>query len=207
MLGLLTVILGFSFSMAASLYENRWQLVVTEANTISTAFRRSRVVLSLAHQPFEAQLKAYVDARIEAYDAPFPSERLRVALESAARLQGRLWGDAVQSTRSDRTALEGLFLSALTSMFDAQCERDFSLRRRMPETVYCFIILLASMALAAFDFGRGCKNDPGHWNSAALAVMLGLVFCLINDLDRPRRGIIRIPQDAMVEARKVMDQE
>ena len=76
-LGLLALLLGFTFSIALSRYEARRELVVKEANAIGTTWLRMQMLDADERARMEALLRRYVDARIAFGSARSADEELK----------------------------------------------------------------------------------------------------------------------------------
>lgn len=64
-LGLLAFLLAFTFSFAASRYENRKQLVLDEANAVGTAWLRAGLLTEPESAESRSLLREYVAVRVE----------------------------------------------------------------------------------------------------------------------------------------------
>ena len=64
-LGLLALLLGFTFAMAVSRFDNRKTVILDQANAIGTAELRSRLLGSPYAQTAAPMFRAYVDAWLE----------------------------------------------------------------------------------------------------------------------------------------------
>src|SRR3954468_19372264 len=60
-LGIVALLLGFTFSMAVGRYDDRRLLVVKEANAIATAYLRASMLPAAHQEPVKAALRRYVD--------------------------------------------------------------------------------------------------------------------------------------------------
>lgn len=69
MLGLLALLLGFSFSIVASRFHERQQLIVREANAIGTAFLRADLLEEPSRDQLRTALKTYTSQRQELLSA------------------------------------------------------------------------------------------------------------------------------------------
>ncbi len=69
MLGLMALLLGFTFSMAISKFDTRRQIIIEEANDIGTAVLRADLFPDSIRSLLRADFKEYVEARISYYDA------------------------------------------------------------------------------------------------------------------------------------------
>ena len=75
-LGLLALLIGFTFSIALSRYESRRELVVKEANAIGTTWLRMQLLDAGDRARMEALLRRYVDARVAFGTAKGPDAEL-----------------------------------------------------------------------------------------------------------------------------------
>ncbi len=198
-LGLLALILGFTFSMSIQRYDQRSGAEVAEANAIGTAELRT----ALLPAPFDGQAQAAIDAYIElrlrsaAVDLTHREERRALNVETT-RLQQQIWDIGVAAAEVNPNPVKtGYFLTAVNDLIDAYGSRLDALQRHVPPAIFylLFIFFIATGSLIGYSSGLG------HRRSRAPALILTLLICLlvfiIIDLDRPRRGIIQVRQDSM----------
>ena len=69
LLGLLSLLLAFTFNKSASNYDTRKTLLVQEANEIGTALLRSDLYPDSIRNEFRNNFKKYITARIDYYKA------------------------------------------------------------------------------------------------------------------------------------------
>src|SRR6188768_3680505 len=69
LLGLLGLLLAFTFSMASSRFDTRRQLVIEEANNIGTVVLRTDIYPDSVRKLLRSNLKHYVEERIAFYQA------------------------------------------------------------------------------------------------------------------------------------------
>ncbi len=203
-LGLVALILGFTFSMAITRADHRLALVVREANAIGTTFLRSHLIEEAHGREVRTLLKKYVDARLEFFDAGTDNARVERAEATAAALQNQLWDQTIQITRSDRGAVAAQFVSSLNEVIDLQAERAMALKNTIPKVVYWVILMITSVGLGSLAFTRGAQNEVGRWNVSLLVFLFVSVFTLIRDLDHPRKGILTVNQAPMRELQKTL---
>jgi hypothetical protein len=195
-LGLLTLILGFTFSMTVGRFENRRRLVIEEANAISTTYLRSKLLRSSHGAVIGELLTRYLDERIAYYaeDRKDSDPRLEA-------LRSEIWNHVIEATRVDRGAIENGFVTSMNVTFDIGNARNIALRKQLPPMIYWSILFIAAMAMTSFNFARAMRGERGLWQPALLVLMISFVFCLILDIERPREGAVRITQDAMLGVR------
>lgn len=68
-LGLLALLIGFTFAVALDRYATRRDLVVREANAIEAAWLRTDLLTTADGAPLRAMLKDYAVSRLSFYDA------------------------------------------------------------------------------------------------------------------------------------------
>lgn len=197
-IGLLALILGFSFSMAIERYETRRVLSVKEANAIGTAYLRSQAIKFKNHAQVRDLFKHYTDLRIEAYQSLNP----RPVLAKNELIQDELWKSFLGVTDKNRGELESAYMHALNEMFDTGFERTMAFAKMMPVTFYILIYILAGAAFAFMNFDRGYKEGSEHIRAALFVVLFSILFSFIYDMDHFKSGVIQIKQDALLHMRK-----
>lgn len=85
MLGLLALLLGFTFAMAMSRFEARKQLVLDESNAIGTTFLRAQLLPQPPRREISNLLRQYVDVRLALYEAGIDEKKLRQATTGRRR--------------------------------------------------------------------------------------------------------------------------
>lgn len=206
LLGILALLLGFTFAQSLQRYDARSSAVVDEANAIGTAILR----IDLLDAPYGDRslvlMSDYVDSRIEAAAVSLDRQAERDALlVEAGRLQAALWREAVAASQDTaRPAAVNLYLASLNDMIDANTSRDAALGRHVPELVLfllygTFVLTGALLGYASGINGRRASN--GTYVLVALIVVL--VFIII-DLDRPRRGLIEVDQSSIQDLRATL---
>ena len=198
-LGLLALILGFTFNMALQRYNNRSQAVITEANAIGTALLRTQ----LLPQPYDsishALLQNYVNLRLQVSNTDYNMVQEREVLDDATReAQNDIWFQAVAASRVDpRPVTTGYYVSALNNMIDAHGEYNALLQLHVPEVILFLLFVVFIMSGALIGYGSGLGKKRSHIPSVMLTILICLVVFIIIDLDRPKRGIIKVSQESM----------
>jgi hypothetical protein len=203
-LGLVSLFLGFTFSMAIDRYDGRKELVVKEANAIGTAYLRTQMIDEHHGEVARELFKKYVDARLEFFDAGADAQAIERAEEKTRSVQTLLWHEAVESTRLRAGIPEGQFTSALNDVIDLQTERAAALVNRVPAIVYWMILVVAGIGLGGLEFGKAIQNKPRLWSMSLLILLFASAITLIQDLDRPRTGTITVSQESMKALKKSM---
>ena len=198
-LGLLALILGFTFNMALQRYNNRSQAVILEANAIGTTLLRTQLLPPPYDTLTHALLQKYINLRLQVNNTEFGMVTERKQLdEETKQLQAEIWINAVNAARLDpRQVTTGYFISSLNNMIDAHGERNALLLLHVPEVILflLFIVFITAGALIGYASGLGRKRTTIP--AMMMTFLICLVVFIIIDLDRPKRGIIKINQESM----------
>ena len=166
LLGVVGLILAFGLSLAVGRYQDRRADVVTDANTIGTAYLRAQTIAEPQRTRSLVLLRTYNDLAIRVtYEIP-GSAALRETTVRQGQLQRGLWRLAGQSLNArPRDSAPRLYLDSLNDMIDHQTVRLSGLNNRVPDPVLWLELLGAAVALGLLALylsvlGKGL--DPHH---------------------------------------------
>lgn len=195
MLGVLALLLAFSFSMALNRYEERRHLVVQEANAIGTAYLRAQLLDEPHRGRLSRLLVAYTDNRIALGTGEHRGLERQLAVND--QLLTDIWA-AVTAAR-DSAAAHGISTPILTTfneVIDLDTERKVARQVRVPAPVMLF--LYGFLVLTAAVLGYVLEERRARLGAFALFLLLAIYVSLIADLNRPASGNIRESQEAML---------
>ena len=123
-LGLLSLLLAFTYSFVADRHKVRQALIVREANAIGTAFLRSGLLQETPRRELQALLRQYLDSRILTEEVVAQGSKVAEAIQRSVRLQAALWPTASRyiAGRSP-TPLDSLLFQGLNEVIDVHTER------------------------------------------------------------------------------------
>jgi hypothetical protein len=200
MLGLLALLLAFTFSAALQRYEDRSQTVVAEANAIGTTYLRASLLPGEMTDEVRKTLRQYLDIRIRegGVDASIPELHASL-LNQAKLLEARLWSQAVRAAELDPNPVtSGLFIQSLNDLIDTSGTRDAALNRHVPDFVLLVMFTTIVLMTATLGYASGIAGHRVTLAAFVLVVLIALFVYLILDLDSPRRGVIRVSHDSML---------
>jgi hypothetical protein len=206
MLGVMALLLGFTFSIAISKFETRRQITVDEANEIGTAILRCDMYPDSVRNPLRADFKEYIETRIAYYAVGDDEEKIKQELVKAAEISDRIWKRvALQAQNRDNVAITAQMIPAVNDMIDIVTTRDAGRLSRVPRLV--LIVLLGLVIISAFVLGsdyNGKKRNRILILGYAMAMTLTLT--LIVELDRPREGLINLHavEQKMIDLRELV---
>ena len=196
-LGLMALLIAFTFSLALARYEERRGLVVVEANALGTAWLRTSLLAS--PQPVRDAMRAYGEARLGAGRGADPA----AAARRTEALQAALWRATIAALQPDRhTALVPAVLTPVNEAFDTATARKAEGAARIPARVLLTLIVYG--LAVALVLGYAAPDARRRMPVYALFAMFTLSTTLILDLDQPGSGTIQVPQTAMEEVVRSM---
>ncbi len=200
MLGLLSLLLAFTFSAALQRYEHRSQTVVVEANTIGATYLTARLLPGRICEEVQALLRKYVDIRIQEGRVNASQPALYKSLLHQAKLmEAQLWSHAVRAADLDPGPVtSGLFIQSLNELIGASGTRNESLKRHVPEIVLFLMFVTSVMTALTLGYASGIAGHRVTLAAFVLMVLIAMVVYLIIDLDRPRRGVIQVSHESML---------
>ena len=199
-LGLLALLIGFTFSIALSRYEARRELVVKEANAIGTTWLRMQLLDAGDRVRMEALLRRYVDARIAFGSAAGPEDEVQ-RYQQTVVLQDELWTALVAVTAPFRdTPRASLLVTTTNESIDLAAERFAARQAHIPARIMRMLVMFAWLGAALVGYERGGQRKT----TTLLFLLLTLAASLVVDLDRPSTGLVNVPQDPMLELRASM---
>jgi hypothetical protein len=200
MLAVLGLLLGFSVSMAVSRFDARRLLVLEEANAIGTTYWRTQFAPAPEGPEMANLLREYVGTRLAFGSARPNTENMRRVREEASRLQTELWSRAkIFADKDPRSVTAGLLLESLNQTFDLESARWAALNAHVPPTVIWVdgLTALLTASFVGYSFGLGGRRN--FFTTWWLIVCVTLILAVIIDLDTPRKGLIRVSQQPMID--------
>jgi hypothetical protein len=193
LLGLLALILGFTFAMAGSRYENRKTNLIEEANCIGTAVLRSDIYPDSLKNEFKKDFKTYLNSRIDYYLLNNEEVKLTASLKQTAAISDKLWRRAAFYAKDkDYFIQSNMMIPALNAMFDSASKSNMVLNSKVPETIV-YLMLVFSIIISFFiGYNSGLEKKINTKFITGFCFLICVVIFITLDLDRPRRGLIKL---------------
>ena len=186
---LLSLLLGFTLALASPHYELRKQLVMDEANAISTTSLRAGMLPEPHRTQIRALLLQYVQARRDYSLASLDKQEVASTLHRAKELQSALWLQAEAVAQQSPTPFTSLFVASLNETIDLSEKRLAAMQSRVPQTVWLLLLCIALWTCLTF----GYHQRKRFWLiSVVTPLMIAIAMGLIADLDSPRSGFLRV---------------
>jgi hypothetical protein len=194
-LTLLALLIGFSFSMAITRYDQRKNYEAAEANAIGTELTRASLLPPADSKTVRALLSNYLDQRISFYRS-HDAQQLREINTRTAQLQNDLWSAVQAPASAQPNPVLVLAVSGMNDVLNSQGYTQAAWWNRIPHAAWGLMVLIAICCnLLA---GYGARNTKGGALLLILPLVVSIAFLLIADIDSPRGGLIRVaPQNLL----------
>jgi hypothetical protein len=187
MLGLLALLLGFTFSMVDGRYANRKAAVIEDANAIGTAYLRATLLPS----PSAGRAIGALRELVEIKTSRLTQHELGPALQRVGELQRVVWHEVFAAAERDaHSQVTGQLIAAVNAMIDAHSARvDVALHQRLPPAIRFVLYLSALLSLAVVGFHTGLARRRAMFATVPLVIGIATVMTVIVELNRPIDGV------------------
>lgn len=189
-LTLLSLIIGFTFSMSIARYDLRKSLEEAEANALSTLYMRVEILPNQSRIEIQKNLEEYAQGRINYYTMSDYSE-IKKANTATEEAQTNIWSLILPFIKQQATPTNALLMSGMNAVDDALGNTTAAWKNRIPMVAWMLlgIIAICSNLLIGFS-SKNFKNDRIFFLFFPFVVATS--FYLIAEIDSPRGGIIKI---------------
>lgn len=190
-LGLLGLLLAFSFGGAAGRFIDRLDTVVAEANAIGTAYLRADLLSEPERTRLRRVLQRYTEARL-AYADEATLQRTLTPQQKAtvAAMQNEIWEVAVAGVETRPEAILAV-LNPVNEVIDLHTTRLAIGGRRLPPIVLAVLLVASFLALMVLGYGCGISGERRTPLTTALALLIASILWITIDLDQPRAGMFQ----------------
>jgi len=191
LVGMLGLLLAFTFSMANSRYDDRRHLVIEEANIIGTTILRTDIYPDSVRTSLRSGLKEYVERRIAHYGAGMDLKTALDEYEKGQEVGAKVWRMAADyAKKDDITTRTSQLIPSINEMLDIASTRLVAGLGTIPDSIMYFLFGLCVTAAFLLGYDQTGKID---WVIViGFAVTLSITVFNIIDLDRPRSGLINM---------------
>jgi hypothetical protein len=189
-LTLLALIIGFSFSMAISRYDQRKNYEEAEANAIGTEFVRADFLPAVDAAKARKLLRNYLAQRILFYTTN-DLHLLEQVNSDTAQLQNELWSAVHTPAMAQPTPVMALALSGMNDVLNSQSYTQAAYWNRIPIGAWLLMGVMAICANLLVGYGSR-RAEREKILMLVLPVIVSISFMLIADIDSPRGGLIQV---------------
>lgn len=193
-LGLLALLLGFTYALAIDRYETRRVLVQQEADAIATAYTRAQLLEEPHRSRIRGILFRFTQNRIAL--ARGPAGRNRELLVRNEDLVAEFWAASAAAFPSIRQFdFSSTFVESVNDVLNIEATRKSARVARVPSEVFALLMIYVVASAGVLGMAAHGKRVLGL--SALFLALLTLSLSLILDIDHPTIGGVRESQGPM----------
>jgi hypothetical protein len=206
--GLLGLLLAFTFSGAATRFDERRHLIVEEANAIGTAYLRLDLLPAGEQAPLRDLFRNYLDSRLETYRKLPDLKAAKLELNHSAQLQREIWTRVLAATQGEANpSARMLLIPALNQMFDITTTRTAAAKMHPPAVIFVMLGALSLVGSLLAGYAMARAKTRGWFYIFGYAIIMTAAVYVIVDLEFPRTGFIRVDSfdQVLVDVRDSMN--
>jgi len=193
-LTLLALIIGFSFSMAVTRYDQRKNYEAEEANAIGTEYFRVGLLPPEQAKRARELLRTYVARRISFYTTGDRGQ-LEQINTSTAQLQSDLWSVVQEAAATQPTPVVALAVSGMNDVLNSQGYAQAAWWNHIPAAAWGLMAAIAIFSNLLVGYDTRQIGDQAR-RLYVLPLIVSIAFFLISEMDSPRGGFVRVqPQN------------
>jgi hypothetical protein len=192
--GLMGLLIAFTFSGAATRFDERRELVGQEANAIGTAYLRIDLLPAAAQPALRQDFRDYLDLRLAIFrNVRYHINVARLDFDRANDMQLKIWNQSVAACQQQSSpAVTTLVMSSLNEMIDITTTRLVAQQTHPPAVIFCGLALLVMATSLLAGYGMAGSKKRSWMHMMVYAVIMASALYVILDLEYPRFGLIRI---------------
>ncbi len=193
-LTLLGLIIGFSFSMAVSRFDQRKTYEEAEANAIGTEYLRADLLPAADAARVRELLAKYIEQRVAFYKSR-DKRQLEQIRASFTGLQSELWSTVRAASAAQPTPVLALAVSGMNDVLNSEGYTKAAWTNRIPIEAWGLMAAIAVCCNMLFGY---VSHKPAGLLFVVLPLAASISSFLIADIDSPRGGVIRVPPENLL---------
>ena len=202
-LTLLALIIGFSFSMAVSRYDQRKDYEEEEANAIGTEYVRADFLPASDAANIRNLLKRYLQQRILFYTTHDLYQLAQIDSETS-RLQSEMWTTVKTSAEAHPTPPVTLAVWGMNDVLNRQGYTQAAWWNRIPVAAWSLMVFLAICCSLLVGYG---SRQRERFLFTVLPFLVSVAFFLIAEIDSPRTGVIRVVPQNLISLSQLLHKQ
>lgn len=193
---LLSLLIGFTFQMAAERFEVRRQLVREDAIAIETLYLKAQLLADPYRSALSSLLVRYAENHIALAQVRREDSNAKKLMADDDRLRRDLWTAVIPAFESIKDLdVSTSLVESSTDVVKVDTARRAARGSPIPTTIILGLFFYSLVAAAGL--GAIMKSRKGEIASAILLGLSTLALMLITDLNRPVDGTIHESQEPM----------
>jgi hypothetical protein len=191
---LLALIIGFSFSMAGSRYDQRKNLEEAEASAIGTEYVRADFLPEEGAAKVRSLLMNYLDQRVSFYETR-DDRRLQQIRATTAQLEADLWSAIHVPAAAQPTPVMTTAVTGMNDVLNSRGYTQAAWSNRIPLAAWGLMMAIAICCNLLIGYGAR-RGQAKTLLLLVLPLVVSISLTLIANIDSPRGGLVRVhPQN------------
>jgi len=191
-LGLMGLLIGFSFYAAGTRFDARRSLMGQEANAIGTAYLRIDLLPRESQPPLREDFREYIRSRLATFHKIPDMNAVNEEIARSSDLQRNIWQRAVEATKGSGPAVQVLVLSSLNEMIDITTVQTVAAMTHTPFAVFIMLALTVVVSSGLMGYASATSGVRDWVYLMTFAIVLGTALYLILDYEYPRIALVRV---------------
>jgi len=198
-LGLLALLMGFTFALAVERFETRRLLVLEEANAIRTTYFQAQTFDEPDRAELSNLIADYLDNRLALGGATTVEKAAPLAAQSEA-LRRTMALTTVRAVNKRRDDISSTFLGSMSNLFEVASARRTEREAHVPRRVFAVLVIYMLVAAGGMGYIFGERYRAPV---SIVLVLAALSYLLVVDIDGATGGGVRESQLPMEELKAV----
>lgn len=198
-LGLLGLLLAFSFGHALSVSNTTKKTLIEEAAALGTAFARADILADPARTELQLALHAYAETRLfEELSNMSSVDEVQAIIGNSLEAQSKLWPLTLEVIADPLPpALKVFVASSINGVLDAHLLRTQTLSTPVSEVANAMLLCIALTALFLLGNRAGAQGRALTWRTFVFSGFLFVITSTISDIQRSEQGFVQMDKTAL----------
>ncbi|MBO9699355.1 MAG: hypothetical protein J7604_04045 [Sporocytophaga sp.] len=207
LISLLGLMIAFTFAMAVARFDDGRTLMAEETDALETAYFRCDLLPDSTRMKLHNVLREYIDIRLLFYQPRLDESKVLNVNRQTRKIQNRLWSYAPEITKGLPDYLAAGVLESLNHLINVSNKRYIAMENHVPELIFFLLFLISVLTNVAVGYSCGIAADRHIFFTIIFSFCVCTILLVIMDLDRPRRGLIRVSQESLIELKKDVEKK
>ena len=196
-LGLMGLLLGFTFAMALEKHGNRREMVVQEANAIGDFYTTVSLLKEPARGHLQSVIRDSARDRLELSKRPAVSEtELDAAIARINTMHTRMT-ELVREAADAGTPVVEPLVDTLNNVTSSYAARLAAVRDHLPWPIVFLLIVSTVTSTGLLGREQGIAGKKHYLSTVFFMMMTAFALYLTLDLNQPQRGLMRVSQEPL----------
>jgi hypothetical protein len=188
------LMIAFTFSGAASRFNEKRMLVADEAHNVETAYLRLELLPEPSKSEIQELFRSYLDSRIETFRRLPDMEAAEQESSRSKKLQAEIWTKSIAASRVPGAHPDAgkLLLPALNQMIAVSTTRAMALQIHPPTIIFWLLFTLALLCSLLAGFRMSASTLRSWIHTTVFVTIIAVTVYVVLDIEYPRAGLFRL---------------